>query len=141
MIGRGQESSELRAHFASGRPKLVAVYGRLGIGKTYLVEQVFADGITFRHTALPPEDPGRGAMRAQLKHFYRSLLAQGMPRSRIPDSWLDAFFLLELFLKEKDRGERQVVFLDEIPWMVTPRSGFITAFEGFWNNWGVTVTT
>jgi len=28
-----------------------------------------------------------------------------------------------------------VIFLDELPWMDTPRSGFVTALEGFWNNW------
>lgn len=35
-----------------------------------------------------------------------------------------------------DDGSRQVVFLDELPWLDTPRSGFMTAFEGFWNTWG-----
>ena len=29
-----------------------------------------------------------------------------------------------------------LVFLDELPWLDTQRSGFNTAFEGFWNNWG-----
>lgn len=43
--------------------------------------------------------------------------------------------MLEMLLQEKDDGSRQVVFLDELPWMDTPRSGFITALEGFWNNW------
>ena len=42
-----------------------------------------------------------------------------------------------LYLFEKKGGDqRQVVFIDELPWLDTPRSGFITAFEGFWNNWG-----
>ena len=44
--------------------------------------------------------------------------------------------MLEMFLQERDDGTRQVVFLDELPWLDTPRSGFITALEGFWNNWG-----
>ena len=34
------------------------------------------------------------------------------------------------------KNGRQVLFLDELPWMDTPRSGFVTAFEGFWNTWG-----
>lgn len=75
-------------------------------------------------------------LRKQLKHFYNSLIFQGMKKSRCPATWLDAFLMLELFLQEKDRGERQVVFLDELPWMDTQKSGFITAFEGFWNTWG-----
>ena len=44
--------------------------------------------------------------------------------------------MLEKLLDEKDNGERQVVFIDEMPWLDTPRSMFITAFEGFWNTWG-----
>ena len=48
---------------------------------------------------------------------------------------MEAFYQLECFLKQKDNGERQLVFLDEMPWMDTPRSGFLQAFEGFWNNW------
>ncbi|MBR4862531.1 MAG: ATP-binding protein, partial [Firmicutes bacterium] len=44
--------------------------------------------------------------------------------------------MLEKFLEEIDDGSRQVIFLDELPWMDTPRSGFMTAFEGFWNTWG-----
>ena len=39
--------------------------------------------------------------------------------------------MLSQLLDAKDNGKRQVVFLDELPWMDTPRSGFITAFEGF----------
>lgn len=46
------------------------------------------------------------------------------------------FFLLEKHLQDIDDGSRQVVFLDELPWLDTPQSGFIRAFEGFWNNWG-----
>ena len=44
--------------------------------------------------------------------------------------------MLAKLLESKDDGKtRQVVFLDELPWMDTPRSGFVTAFEGFWNTW------
>lgn len=30
----------------------------------------------------------------------------------------------------------KVVFMDELPWMDTPRSRFLKAFELFWNSWG-----
>lgn len=58
-----------------------------------------------------------------------------MKRTHQPESWLEALFMLEKLLKSKGNGERQVIFLDELPWMDTPKSGFITAFEGFWNTW------
>ena len=37
----------------------------------------------------------------------------------------------------KSTAERKVVFLDEIPWLDTPRSGFLSALESFWTGWAV----
>lgn len=137
MIGRKKEISELNRLYNSGKSELVVVYGRRRIGKTYLVDETFKDCITFRHAGLSPvEDNKKGMLKAQLEHFYFSLLLQGMPKRKKPESWLEAFYMLEKFLEEADDGSRQVVFLDELPWMDTPRSGFMTAFEGFWNTWG-----
>ncbi len=48
---------------------------------------------------------------------------------------MEAFFLLSQHLINIDDGSRQVVFMDELPWLDTPQSGFITALEGFWNGW------
>lgn len=33
------------------------------------------------------------------------------------------------------KGERLVVFIDELPCLDTPKSGFQQAFEHFWNGW------
>ena len=54
---------------------------------------------------------------------------------KMPKSWMEAFFLLEQLLQGQDKGERQVIFIDELPWMDTPRSGFLPAFENFRNGW------
>ena len=126
--------------YAGNRAELVAVYGRRRIGKTYLIDEVFNGRIAFRHAGLSPvelaEHSDTRPLKQQLQAFYYALLYQGMERSHCPGDWLEAFFMLEMFLQSKDDGCRQVVFLDELPWMDTPRSGFITAFEGFWNGWG-----
>lgn len=137
MIGRGKETSELTKLYYGKKAELVAVYGRRRVGKTYLIDETFRGKITFRHAGLSPvEENKRGFLKAQLEHFYYSLLIQGMKKSHRPESWLEAFYMLESFLEERDDGERQVVFLDELPWLDSPRSGFMTAFEGFWNTWG-----
>ena len=135
MIGRKKEIDELNRLYDSQKAELVAIYGRRRVGKTFLVDEVFEGKFAFRHAGLSPSDSKKGMLLLQLKNFYNSLIDQGMDKSKAPDNWLDAFFMLEQFLKSKDTGERQVVFLDELPWMDTPRSGFITAFESFWNNW------
>lgn len=137
MIGREKEVRELNRLYDRDRAELVAVYGRRRVGKTYLIDETFSGRITFRHAGLSPADEdARGLLRAQLDHFYNSLILFGMEKSDKPDNWMDAFLLLEQFLQRIDDGSRQLVFLDELPWLDTPRSGFIRAFEGFWNNWG-----
>ena len=137
MIGRRNEQGELQRRFARDKAELIAVYGRRRVGKTTLISETFNGKFTFQHAGLSPaEKKKQGAMTAQLLHFYHSLKDYGLKEEKVPKNWLEAFYLLEQLLKEKNDGSRQVVFLDEMPWMDTPRSGFITALEGFWNNCG-----
>ena len=51
MIGRKKEINELKDLYNNQRSELVAIYGRR-VGKTYLINQVFKDKFTFKHTAL-----------------------------------------------------------------------------------------
>ena len=137
MIGRINEIQQLNGCYFSGQAELVVIHGRTRTGKTYLVDEVFRSRITFRHTGLSPaERENTGLLKAQLEHFYYSLLLHGMEKGKKPMSWLEAFHMLEKLLESKDDGGRQVVFLDEMAWLDSPRSGFLTAFEGFWNTWG-----
>ena len=78
---------------------------------------------------------GDGLLKAQLKSFYESMVRQGMETDHCPRDWMEAFFMLSLALQKADDGSRQLVFLDELPWMDTPRSFFVTALENFWNGW------
>ena len=137
IIGREKEMEELNDLYNSGRAEFVAVYGRRRVGKTFLVDEALKGKMTFRHSGLSPVDERnqRNGLKEQLKYFYLSLLKHGMKKSKRPTSWLEAFFMLEMHLQSLDDGSRQVVFLDELPWMDTPRSGFITALEAFWNGW------
>ena len=137
MIGRKNEQNILNELYNRNEAEFVAVYGRRRVGKTYLIDETFAGRITFRHAGLSPADSeSKSPMKAQLQAFYYSLLQQGMQKSHAPKDWLEAFYMLEELLQSKDDGKRQVIFLDELPWMDTARSGFITALESFWNGWG-----
>ena len=137
MIGRKKEQEELLRRYRRNKAEFVAVYGRRRIGKTTLVSETFQNRFAFHHAGLSPvEMRKQGATEAQLLHFHHSLKNYGLQDEPIPQNWLEAFYQLESLLKLKDDGSRQVVFLDELPWMDTPRSGFVTALESFWNNWG-----
>ncbi len=137
IIGREKEIKEILERYRSNTAQFVSVYGRRRVGKTFLIDEALKGCITFRHAGLSPVDnrQKKNLMKEQLKSFYYALMAQGMKKSKCPTSWLEAFFMLEMHLQSIDNGKRQVVFLDELPWMDTPRSGFITALEAFWNGW------
>ena len=48
----------------------------------------------------------------------------------MPADWLEAFFMLEMHLQSIDDGTRQVVFLDELPWMDTGNPDVIKSIIG-----------
>lgn len=137
IIGRSQEIEELNNLYASDKPEFVAIYGRRRVGKTFLVKELFQDKMTFYHSGLSPYDQERKIkMSDQLEAFYASLLRHGMEETACPKTWMEAFAMLGRFLEQMDNAERQVVFIDELPWMDTPRSKFLVALEHFWNSWG-----
>ena len=137
IIGRKREQDELMSRYHSSNSEFVAIYGRRRVGKTYLVNSTFKEQYAFKHTGLSPFDDGRKiTMTDQLQAFHYSLLRYGQSEEiPVPKTWLEAFFRLENLLSSKADGSKQVVFIDELPWMDTPRSKFVTAFEGFYNNW------
>lgn len=137
IIGRNTETEELMRLYRSKRPEFVAVYGRRRVGKTYLIKELFKDKMAFYHTGMSPMDTeNANILQDQLKGFYNSLISYGWEPTQPPTSWLDAFCMLIQLLKNLGDKERQVVFIDELPWMDTPRSKFLIAFEYFWNSWG-----
>ena len=73
-------------------------------------------------------------MSEQLSEFRESLYAAGLPKSPKPRKWSEAFRLLQRLLTSLPEGKK-VVFIDELPWMDTPKSNFIRALDHFWNAW------
>lgn len=141
LIGREKEIKKLNELYHSEDAELIALYGRRRVGKTYLIDEVFRDRLNFRHAGLSPIDSEKDNVKAhlmkdQLTHFFRSLTIQGYKGKKTPESWLEAFYMLEDLLVEKYKGnERIVVFLDEMQWLDTPKAKFMTGFEAFWNGW------
>ena len=129
MIGRDKELKTLRECVAADRSRLVVVYGRRRVGKTYLVREAFDYRFTFTHTGL--ED---GDYFEQLNAFWRSLKSQWCEDCKRPTDWMEAFELLKKALSASDDA-RKTVFIDELPWMDTRNSGFVKAVSAFWNGW------
>ena len=129
MIGRDKEIQALRSAMDSDKSEFVALYGRRRVGKTFLVSEFFNGKFAFHHAGL------EGASRHEtLASFREALRRQGRPSCPRLTSWIRAFSELESLLEGLPAG-RKVVFLDELPWYDTPKSGFLCAFESFWNGW------
>lgn len=130
MIGRKKEKDYLLELSEKQEAQLIAVYGRRRVGKTYLVRQTYGDAILFEHTGMY-----HGKLGDQLLIFRDSLLRHGATNVPVLRTWHDAFMELERFITSRSE-QKKILFLDEFPWLDTPKSGFITAFEHFWNGWG-----
>lgn len=129
LIGREYESQILRNYLQSPKAELVAVYGRRRVGKTFLVKHILGDDVDFYFTGM--YDTPRAL---QLLQFQKELARfSGKSAGKLKD-WFSAFDALRDYLKSLKK-ERIIIFLDELPWMDTPRSNFLSAFSYFWNMW------
>lgn len=131
IIGREKEKAKLDKILQSNQAEFLALYGRRRVGKTFLVRQHFKDNIVFDISGTK-----EGTKQQQLLNFFSEYLQRSGRRAetQAPRSWHQAFDYLAGYLAELPRtASKHVVFLDEMPWMDTPRSDFISALEFFWN--------
>ena len=134
ILGRRHEQDLIREYYESTKAELVAVYGRRRVGKTYLVRQFFDNDFDFYFTG-SFETP----RSTQLTLFKKELERYSGRKLHKPKDWYEAFESLREYLSSIHK-ERIVVFLDELPWMDTPKSGFLSAFSYFWNSWASSVS-
>lgn len=130
LIGRHLELKELQSAIDSRRSEFVILYGRRRIGKTFLVRCFCQDNYSFHFVGAHKKNN-----RTQLNNFREQLLRYSK-RKRIPElkNWHEAFVQLEQYL-EKCTAKRKVLFFDEMPWMDTQKSDFVSELEYFWANW------
>lgn len=128
LVGREEECRLLKEYLNSERSEFIAVYGRRRVGKTFLVRQVIGEKACFSLTGMENADMGD-----QLANFYFTL-RRVYPQALRPSSWIEAFDKLQTYLETLPKG-RKIIFIDELPWLDTPRSRFIGALEHFWNSW------
>lgn len=129
LIGRSKQQEELRALVESRESQFCAIYGRRRIGKTYLVRETFNYHFTFQHTGLADQP-----LKKQLSSFRDSLISAGALKQPVPKNWSEAFTALQNFLQNSE-DKKKVIFIDELSWIDTPKSGFVSALEHFWNAW------
>lgn len=136
IAGRHDEIAIFDKISASSESEFIAVYGRRRVGKTFLVKEFFDKLICFEIAGIY-----KASLQDQLANFATSLgKSSGLGITpQKPSSWQEAFLQLENYLESPRLNEKkgkQVVFIDELPWLNTPRSKFLPALEHFWNSYG-----
>lgn len=126
IIGRKSEQDTLARIYESRQSEFVAVCGRRRVGKTFLVREYFEQEMVFQTSGL-----AGGNTQEQLKNFFYTLRRYDRNVTSVPHDWIDAFEMLITYLDSLNGIERKVIFLDELPWMDTAGSNFISALEHF----------
>ena len=129
MIGRINESNLLKLNHASNKSEFIALYGRRRVGKTFLIRSVFKKKFTFQMTGL-----ANANLKEQLNNFQSALSEYSSIKLNPAKNWMEAFQQIKKCI-EKSKEKKKIVFMDELPWLDTPNSGFLKALEHFWNSW------
>lgn len=131
LIGREQETEKLDSLLRSPQAEFLAVYGRRRVGKTFLVRHYLKNNIIFDIAGSQA-----GNKEQQLRNFFEELQSRAKNKKKLepPSNWHDAFAALTAYLKKLSKLKtKQVIFVDEMPWLDTAKSEFIPALEFFWN--------
>lgn len=132
LVGRDTEKGLLINALDSNEAELVAMLGRRRVGKTFLIRQVYKDNMVFEFSGVH-----EATLRRQLINFSQTMKAATQSTVDItpPSTWIEALHSLQQYLVPLLSNRKCVIFFDEFPWIHTPKSGFLQAFDHFWNSW------
>ena len=131
LIGRKEEYKRLEKCMKEPTSQLVIVYGRRRVGKTFLINQYFDNTFAFKLTGTYDAPKA-----VQLEMFADELSRRTGVETKPIMNWRQAFKELREYLEGLGISQKCVVFFDEMPWLDTHKSGFLKAFEFFWNDFG-----
>ncbi|MDB2613583.1 ATP-binding protein [Chlamydiales bacterium] len=131
FFGRDKEKKILEKNFNSDKAEFIAIYGRRRVGKTYLITEFFKNkGVYFEITGSK-----KASLSEQIRNFCRefnSFFGNEETKTSIKD-WGDAFYLLKDAISKIPSDQKVILFFDELPWLASPKSGFLRALDYFWN--------
>jgi len=130
IIGRKAEQEILHDCLASKRSEFIALYGRRRVGKTFLVREALGSEFVFYASGILD-----GTGEEQMANFNREIINYGGSYFRPAKNWNEAFNNLNALIESSKKGGKKVIFLDEAPWMSTPKAGFLSALDHFWNRY------
>jgi len=131
IIGREKEVKILDEVWKSKDAEFIAIYGRRRVGKTYLIREYFADKSIYLEASGAKDKP----LKTQIENFMKAVsktFFKGAELQR-PQTWDEVFEVLTRELINVASSKKTVVFLDELPWMATKKSGLLQSLDYYWN--------
>lgn len=130
FIGRENELDSLRSLLNTNHASVAVVYGRRRVGKTALIENVFAND-TYKFFAF--EGLENQNKKTQIRNFLFQLeQIIGAPISNRDNikTWPDAFAYL---MKHISNDIPTVILLDEFQWMANYRAELVSEIKMLWD--------
>ena len=94
IIGRKKEMERLETCMEADQAQLIIVYGRRRVGKTFLINEFFANTFAFKLTGTYGQPK-----RFQLESFAEELRNRTGKDTGVPENWRMAFRLLREYLE------------------------------------------
>lgn len=134
ILCRDVEEKILYTLFKSNKPEFLALYGRRRVGKTYLIRRYFNGKSCIFFNATGKKD---GSFKEQIAHFVQSIgdaFYSGM-KPEVPQNWDGVFNLLTQAINNASLKTKIILFIDELPWLATRRSGLLGTIDYYWNHY------
>ena len=131
MVGRKKQIAVMTNLVIKQQSSFLIVTGRRRIGKTYLIDHVYQSLFCFKMTGIQ-----NGDQKTQLINFYHQLASYAQyPISIPPSNWQEAFLQFKTYLQSLPKNKKHVIFIDELPWIHTAKSGCIQLLAHLWNDY------
>ncbi len=132
MTGRLAQIEIMRKALEKNHSTFAAVTGRRRVGKTYLIRQVYEKNICFSITGIQNADS-----KTQITNFSQKIAEYNTNKQVIGKvtNWQEVFILLKQYLIGLPKNKKQVIFIDELPWIASAKSGFMQLLAHLWNDY------
>lgn len=131
MIFRKEQVELMKETLSIAKSSFVAVTGRRRVGKTFLIHETYQKNLCLVVTGIQ-----NAGTKAQIKNFVQKISEHSYKKpGKDIKNWQEVFLFLKKYLKTLSKKKKQVIFLDELPWMSTNKSGFIQLLAHLWNDY------
>ncbi len=129
FVGRSAEYKRLTAIGQASEPAILVVYGRPRVGKTELLEQVFATRniLKFEGIRGKSQDEQRTHVLWQLSEYMQDPLLSKLKM----DTWVEVFKLICDCVPEG----KWTIYFEEVQWLADYKDTFVSELKFAWDNY------